>query len=519
MSVIPSKMEKCQGAMLASAIGDALGWPNEMRAKNTRKNGAAGEGFAAWTRRCGRPNWHEEKILPGEYSDDTQMILCVARSILTENWEMVFQKIELPYWIRYERGGGGALLRAARACEKGNVLWKGTAKQKRDYFQAGGNGAVMRILPHVISMEEDNLEKLMADVVRDSLITHGHPRAILGASCYAYALYYLLKKESVLEYGELVNVVLEGKQLWGSMPDTVELEAWKETALNAALYDYEKEWSKISTSMIRQLEFIRDSLKKGLLLEDREVLEKLGCFGKTGGAGDVTILSALYLASKYANNPIVGIKTPAFMIGIDTDTIASITGGLLGILSGDEWIPLEWREVQDYDCIVHMTELLLSQDKKEDVRHMVSKVKKQHDDWEDTLIGKLRLIDTQTLAGGKNVIVAISKWESTLGQTLYFKKYTQNYDTGSPDVKTNNDLSIDRRQEQIKQNSIKIRKCIFTEKDIEYLLERPELQKITFKKVLKIIKCLLEEKEEATSLAKKMKVDIVVMETLKSYLS
>lgn len=34
---IPTQMEKCKGAMLATAIGDALGWPNEPRAKNRAK--------------------------------------------------------------------------------------------------------------------------------------------------------------------------------------------------------------------------------------------------------------------------------------------------------------------------------------------------------------------------------------------------------------------------------------------------------------------------------------------------
>ena len=37
MANIPSIAEKCKGAMLASAIGDALGWPNELKASNTKK--------------------------------------------------------------------------------------------------------------------------------------------------------------------------------------------------------------------------------------------------------------------------------------------------------------------------------------------------------------------------------------------------------------------------------------------------------------------------------------------------
>ena len=69
------------------------------------------------------------------------------------------------------------------------------------------------------------------------------------------------------------------------------------------------------------------------------------------------IIFGIYVAQRLCYIGI-GIKIPAFSFGADTDTIASITGGLLGMLSGIDWIPTEWREVQDYNCLVQMTELL-----------------------------------------------------------------------------------------------------------------------------------------------------------------
>ena len=112
--IIPTQEEKCKGAMLATAIGDALGWPNEPRSKNKVKNKNTADGFVAWTRTVSTPRWHDEKILPGEYSDDTQLTLAVARSIIAGDWEHFFAQKELPFWLSYERGGGGALLRAAQ---------------------------------------------------------------------------------------------------------------------------------------------------------------------------------------------------------------------------------------------------------------------------------------------------------------------------------------------------------------------------------------------------------------------
>ena len=107
-TTIPAKVEKCRGAMLATAIGDALGWPNELRSKNKAKNFKVNDYFVEWTRRCNKPCYHDEKILLGEYSDDTQMTLSVARSLITGNWEKFLIEKELPFWLKYERGGGRA---------------------------------------------------------------------------------------------------------------------------------------------------------------------------------------------------------------------------------------------------------------------------------------------------------------------------------------------------------------------------------------------------------------------------
>lgn len=44
---IPTQTDKCRGAMIATAIGDALGWPNEIRSKNKSKNAGGGDNFVA----------------------------------------------------------------------------------------------------------------------------------------------------------------------------------------------------------------------------------------------------------------------------------------------------------------------------------------------------------------------------------------------------------------------------------------------------------------------------------------
>lgn len=510
---IPTQMEKCKGAMLATAIGDALGWPNEPRSKNREKKPKVMDNFVGWIRSSNNPRWHDEKILPGEYSDDTQLTLAVARSIIAGDWETFFAEKELPFWLNYERGGGGALLKAAKSCEKGILLWQ--SQYTRDYYNAGGNGAVMRILPHVIaSAKTPNTAKLIVDVMKDTLITHGHPRAFLGATCYAYALEYLLKKENILEYGELVAAVTDGQNVWGAIPDSDIFKEWLNIAQQNLEYDFLIEWKNVRTRMVKQLKFIETSLKKGLILDDTKILTELECFDKSNGAGDVTILAAIYLTSRYANNPSLGIKIPAFSFGADTDTIASITGGLLGMLSGTDWIPTEWREVQDYNCLVQMTELLMADNKKEATKKEVAEAKAQNSQWNATPIGKMRFIESSSVPNGKNGIVIINKWQTTLGQTIYTKTFQpKNISIQSHQSKE----TVSRPQQVMTKES---KKFVLNLMDISELLGNPEFKtNITIGKVLKIIEDLIDDKETSKNLSKKYKVDQLFVEQIGKYVT
>lgn len=517
---IPTISEKCQGAMLATAIGDALGWPNENKSKNISKPQCTSDYFIEWTRRCGRPYWHTEKILAGEYSDDTQMTLAVARSIIAGNWEEIFTQKELTFWLRYERGGGKALIRAAKSYKNGATIWKSTHNQ--DYFNAGGNGTVMRILPHVISHAFIKDEKtLIIEVIKDCILTHGHPRAILGATCYAFALNFLLCKENTLEYGELVSAIINSQNVWSKFPTCDELSEWCQIVNQEAHYNYEQEWNSVRSKMLTQLEFIQESLKKGLMIDDIEVLTQLECFGKSGGAGDVAILAAVYLTSRYANNPMLGIKVPAFSIGIDSDTIASITGGLLGMLCGNTWIPLEWRIVQDYDCLIKITELLLAENKKEAAKSFVACVKEKEDAWKQTPIGLMRPINSFILSCGKNTNVTVTKWQSILGQTIYIKDYkTINNNlcsSNSLQLSFQNSTENDTFQNETMLNNKRFQLTL-TNSDIIFLLNESSLKNKTFGKVLQIINMLFNDTSDSRIIANRLNVDKEIVDIIKKYI-
>ena len=507
--LIPTISEKCQGAMLASAIGDALGWPNERRQNKIQNNSPTGEMFPAWTRTIRFPHWHQEQILPGEYSDDTQLTLAVARSILTENWEFQFAMHELPYWLSYERGGGKAIKNAAKACRDKTVLWK--QKNVQEYFDAGGNGVTMRILPHVVSRAHDtDVNGLMIEVIQDGIITHGHPRALVGALCFAYALNYLLNKEDVLKFGELVSAILDAKATWGILPEDNTLEEWRNVAITQSGYDYMTVWYQTVDQMIDRLHYIKNSLEKGILTDDNKALRDLECFSKANGAGDVATLAAIYLTSKYANNPILGVKIPALAKGMDTDTVASMTGALLGMLCGTSWIPNEWKMVQDYTCIVKITELLLANQKLESTKAYIKQEMQDDKSWSKTPMGMARLVESYSIQS-KNADVIIRKIMSALGQTIYVKEYHEK-EKGSAKEK----MAAPSDGEVLDFDG----KLSFSvnQAEISELLKCQSLGRKTFSKILQIVDALMLQ-ESPENIAKKLNVDLESVKTISRYIA
>ncbi len=351
------KFDKYSGALLGAAIGDALGWPNEYNSKNISKvvpNDK--EIFQRWSRRSGGRFWsHDEEINPGEYSDDTQLIIATARSLQYGNsWSKHFTKIELPAWLSYERGGGGATKRAVEVWIKGNTPWKvekGNINEVKQYFNAGGNGVAMRILPHIFGKEE-KIDEVMHQVMLNGIITHGHPRALVGATLYADALIYLSNNKETLGYGELVEYLIDRKDKWSKFPSTPKMDNWIINADEILKVKYIDIWNNVVEEVIDLLKIAKEGLDQGALDMGNGILERLGCFDKkVNGAGTVTAVAAIYLASKYASSPRLALTEAAYLKDADTDTLASMVGGLLGMLHGTEFISVSWLDVQDYEYL------------------------------------------------------------------------------------------------------------------------------------------------------------------------
>lgn len=364
---LQSLASRARGVFLGAAVGDALGWPQEQNSgivgghKNATISPTAD--FRAWDRYGGSHyQKYIEPVAAGGYSDDTQLVLATARAVLGPDWFTTLTDTELPLFLLYQRGAGGATLRACRAWASGAPPWRGGATQKarksqEQYFSAGGNGVAMRIAPHVIVGVPNSPRDLVARVVRDGVTTHGHPRALVGAAAYAIALRVLLTTDGTLEYGELAARV-EADDSW-QIPE-IAFSALPDEWVKAATQQQEDLISWWTTAVHETRELLartETGMRSGILGNDGGMLDALGCFDKrVNGAGTVTAAGAIYLASRNAPRPQSGLMRAAFLQGADTDTLASMTAALLGALHGPDWLKPLSSQVQDHEYITHLAD-------------------------------------------------------------------------------------------------------------------------------------------------------------------
>lgn len=356
-------LDRAQGAFLGAAIGDALGWPHEMRATRAGKFQRFDMlAFERWTKRSGgRFQPHEELIESGHYSDDTQLILAISRSILRAptNWWVAFACEELPLWTLYQRGGGGATKRAATSWLSGKAPWTAKPADAERYFSAGGNGVAMRVLPHCLRHAgQVEFNELATDIMTDGVTTHGHPRAIVGALAYGYGLWQAFRHRGTLDYGVLLSAVLTGWEVWGKFPNLA--GRWTDWQDAASLDDeYERLWTRTVREQLNLLEICADALAGGAAVIDEDTLKTLGCFDRSvNGSGTVNAAAAIFLASRHAAEPIRGVAHAALAEGADTDTLASMVGGLLGAAVGLEWTRDFTRDLQDAGAIRHFADAI-----------------------------------------------------------------------------------------------------------------------------------------------------------------
>lgn len=459
---------KYKGSLILAAIGDALGWITEFEksteALKSKYNTDYITDFHSWKKEVGgRFNGYVDYLEKGSYSDDTQLMLSVARSINPDGFvdNEYFSKIELPNWLQYSRGAGRTIKTAARKIQRKSAIWNNNffsykiGNSTIDYRECGANGAAMRILPIALANFGD-IEKIKEEIFGNSIITHGHPRAILGAMLYGFAIHTILKfRPESFNYESFLT------ELGKDIHNKLSVSFLKKPNFAA----WEKEWNKkvsvlflerYNTTMDETQRYLRDTFKSLKQSDDdREVLEKLGCFKpETKGSGLSTVIAGIYLCCKYSNEPIKAIEQAVNMIGTDTDSIAAFTGGLVGALHGTAIIPDRLKNVQDYHYLIKTAIRLLeiSESRAKEVKLISNHSDKtlNNVDSDDYIVdekvfflplgrGTIKNIDRQdTLTKGKyNLIIDV---DFEIGQSCRFAKILDKLDDTAKQLTFNNEF-------------------------------------------------------------------------------
>lgn len=328
---------------LWSAYGDILGFPTELISESqfVSKYGKNSAGSPLkWSRRVGGMFGPEIEFPSGTYSDDTQLRLSTSRAIRGDGYfdAESFAKIELPVWLNYALGAGRGSKAAAANLALKDTRWSQNffTTPNSTYWNGGGNGAAMRIQPHIWCGHGRSLSENIADVVRNAICTHGHPRGIIGAAIHAGFLHVMLnEKETVrpdvweplgsdcasIAYETLVNdeeLSLVWVPYWERASKIKLKDAWAETI---------SEWVEASqyASKICLTNFAKEK-KYFTILNDLG-----GLSAEERGSGLKTQLFASVLAWLYKDEgPEAALRMAAKVFNSDTDSIATMAGALMG---------------------------------------------------------------------------------------------------------------------------------------------------------------------------------------------
>lgn len=271
-----------QGCLLGLALGDALGAPHEggpLERTLWRMIGQTHEGKARWT-------------------DDTQMALDLAESLVANremfNPDDTARRFASSY--RWSRGYGPAAAKLLKRIRRG-ADWR---EENRAIYPGGsyGNGGAMRA-PVVGLRYVDDDEKLLAVARESARITHAHPSGIEGATLIAVAVAAALKR------GTATAILTRAFRV-------------------AELDDFES-----------RLELALEWAESDVTPDPREIARRLG----NGVAAAKSCVTALYLAARFLDQPLLDMLGFIRKVGGDVDTIGAMSGAVWGARNGAKELP------------------------------------------------------------------------------------------------------------------------------------------------------------------------------------
>ena len=285
---------------LGIQIGDALGMPVESRTAKEIK-----EKYGRIERMIS-PKDHKylSDNKAGTYTDDTQLTLAVAKGLIADPLNMDSQvKFHLDAFNKSTSGWGRSTREAVSRLANG-CTWQ-TSGQLNGEFTGKGNGVSMKVSPVAALFDLYDENKVVSFIKKLSLMTHRTNMAVISGMTQSFAVRYcLMTNEKEFNSNTFIEWVLSGANIGNNeFPDVCE----------------EKD----------NLYLRLKSLKKHNEYTTKKIIEDYN--GGTCYCYNSLPFTYLFFLKDYDS---IDAMYNVIAAGGDTDTNASMVGGLLGALHG-----------------------------------------------------------------------------------------------------------------------------------------------------------------------------------------
>lgn len=194
--------DKIYGTIFGQAIGDALGLGTEFMSK-TEVREKYPDGLKEYSQII--RDYHRAKFQPGSWSDDTDMMLCIANAIIEDkgiNLHTIARNFKQWVYAPETRGVGQTTLKVlsiAEYVEKphqvAELIWRMTRTKN------AANGSVMRTA--IIGLKKENVAQTAEDVCK---LTHFDPRCVGSCVIVSEIINHLIWHDEQLSYSQIITI-------------------------------------------------------------------------------------------------------------------------------------------------------------------------------------------------------------------------------------------------------------------------------------------------------------------------
>lgn len=298
-----SKESRIKGGLYGVACGDALGATLEFTTIDQRKPKLRNIVGGGWL-----------NLQPGEWTDDTEMTLAVARGILEDPEDPIeaIGRHFMTWRATNPPDIGGTISRVLSICSQNGGHWHAAAQYLHHLNgQTAGNGALMRTLP--VGLFYRDSAEIFERAISIARMTHWDIRAGLTCAFYCLFVAFMLK-----DVGSKKAAQAMAMQTMSSIIQDEDKDYWA-SRISALLFD-------INPNKICPNGYTVDSL-----------ICALWAFAQHDSLEECIVV--------------------AVNLGGDADTIGAIAGGLAGVYYGYEAIPERWIQTFPWQKRAELDEL------------------------------------------------------------------------------------------------------------------------------------------------------------------